>query len=103
MAAQNAKMSFISKFLPVRHAGVFLATALLASCGSSSSSSDTPKRPPQLHLACQTVECECRGEKISLFSDREIAEIAWRQNGDATCPAGFVLEHVRVDFLGRRK
>ena len=100
MAAQNAKMSFISKFLPARHAGVFLATALLASCGSSS---DTPKGPPQLHLACQTVECECRGERVSLFSDREITEIAWRQNGDATCPAGFVLERVRVDFLGRRK
>jgi len=100
MAAQNAKMSFISKILPARHAGVFLATALLASCGSSS---DTPKGPPQLHLACQTVECECRGERVSLFSDREITEIAWRQNGDATCPAGFVLERVRVDFLGRRK
>jgi hypothetical protein len=96
MAAQNAKMSFIRKFVPARHAGVFLATALLTSCGSS----DTPKRPPQLHLACQTVECECRGAKNSLFSD---SEIIWRQNGDATCPAGFVLERVRVDFLGRRK
>ena len=100
MAAQNAKMSFISKFLPARYAGVFLATALLASCGSSS---DTPNGPPQLPLACQTVECECRGAKNSLFSDREITEITWRQNGDATCPAGFVLERVRVDFLGRRK
>ena len=99
MAAQNAKMSFIRKFLPARHAGVFLAAALLASCGSS----DTPKVPPQLHLACQTVECECRGAKNSLFSDREITEITWRQNGDATCPAGFVLERMRVDFLGRRK
>jgi hypothetical protein len=100
MAARNAKMSFISKFLPARHAGVFLATALLVSCGSSSG---TPKGPPQLHLACQTVECECRGERVGLFSDREITEIVWRQNGDATCPTGFVLERVRVDFLGRRK
>ncbi|MFT5488190.1 MAG: hypothetical protein ACI9MU_003115, partial [Alphaproteobacteria bacterium] len=67
------------------------------------SSSDTPKAPPQLHLACQTVDCECRGEKISLFTDREITEIVWRKNGDATCPTGFILERVRVDFLGRRK
>lgn len=100
MTAQNAKMSLIRKFYPARPAGVILATALLASCGSSS---DTPKGPPQLHLACQTVECECRGEKTGLFSDREITEIVWRQNGDATCPKGFVLERVRVDFLGRRK
>lgn len=100
MTAQNAKMSFISKFCPARHVGVFLATALLASCGSGS---EIPKGPPQLHLACQTVECECRGERTSLFSDPEITEIVWRQNGDATCPAGFVLERVRVDFLGRRK
>lgn len=92
-------MSFIRKFLPALHAGIFLAAALLASCGNS----DTPKGPPQLHLACQTVECECRGVKNSLFSDSEITEITWRQNGDATCPAGFVLERVRVDFLGRRK
>lgn len=102
MTAQNAKMSFSSKFYPVRHAGLLLATALLVSCGSTSSS-DTSKRTPQLHLACQTVECECRGEKFHLFSDREITEIVWRQNGDATCPKGFVLERVRVDFLGRRK
>ncbi|MFT5487843.1 MAG: hypothetical protein ACI9MU_002765, partial [Alphaproteobacteria bacterium] len=80
MTAQNAKMSFISKIDTVRHAGVFLAAALLASCGSSS---DKPKAPPQLHLACQTVDCECRGEKISLFTDREITEIVWRKNGDA--------------------
>lgn len=77
-----------------------MLTALLASCGGGSS---TPKGPPQLHLACQTVECECRSEKTSIFADREITEIVWRQNGDATCPAGFVLERVRVDFLGRRK
>ncbi|CAN0589386.1 unnamed protein product, partial [Laminaria digitata] len=79
---------------------VVLVTALLASCGSSS---DSPKRPPQLHLACQTVECECRGERTSIFADREITEIVWRRNGDATCPAGFVLERVEVDFLGRRR
>lgn len=93
-------MSFISKIYPRRHAGVFLAAALLVSCGSSS---DTPKAPPQLHLACQTVDCECRGKSTSIFADREIIDIVWRKNGDATCPKDFELERVRVDFLGRRK
>jgi hypothetical protein len=98
--AQNANMSFISKFDLARHAGVILATALVASCGSSS---DTPKAPPQLHLACQTVACDCRAPKTSLFSDAETVEIIWRKNGDAACPAGFTLERAKVDFLGRRK
>lgn len=100
MTARNLKMSFLQKFIPARPAGVILATTLLASCGSGSA---IPKGPPQLHLACQTVECECRGERNSIFAERETAEIVWRQNGDATCPPGFTLERVRVDFLGRRK
>ena len=91
-------MSFLSKLSPIRHAGVVLACAILASCGSSG-----PDAVPQLHLACQTVECECRDEKTALFTDRKITDIVWRLNGDATCPKGFLLERVRVDFLGRRK
>lgn len=81
-------------------AGLLLSGALLASCGSSSGS---PDAVPQLHLACQTVECECREEKTSVFSDRKTTDIVWRLNGDATCPKGFLLERVRVDFLGRRR
>ena len=93
-------MSLLSKFFRARHAGVVFAYAILASCGTFSSD---PDAVPQLHLACQTVECECRDEKTALFTDRKITEIVWRLNGDATCPKGFVLERVRVDFLGRRK
>jgi len=81
-----------------RIAAALFAVTLLASCGSSA-----PKAVPQLHLACQTVECECRSVKTSLFDDRETAEILWRLNGDASCPKGFVLERVTVDFLGRRR
>jgi hypothetical protein len=81
---------------------MILAATLVASCGSSRSS-DTPTAPPQLHLACQTVECACRGPKTSLFSDAETTDIIWQPNGDAACPAGFTLERVEVDFLGRRK
>jgi len=82
----------------VRVTASLFAVALLVSCGSSG-----PKAVPQLHLACQTVECECRGEKTPLFGDRETTEILWRLNGDASCPKGFVLERVSVDFLGRRR
>lgn len=95
-------MSFLNKLSPARHAGVVLAGFLLVSCGSSSVI-DTSDAVPQLHLACQTVECECRDEKTALFRDRKTTEIVWRLNGDATCPKGFLLERVRVDFLGRRK
>lgn len=100
MLAQNANMLFIPEFYRARAAGVILAATLLASCGSSS---DTPKSPPQLHLACQTVKCDCRAPSTSLFTQGEKTEVIWRQNGDAACPPGFVLERADVDFLGRRQ
>ena len=93
-------MSFVQKIRRPRVAGVFLTAAALTACGGGS---DTAKGPPQLHLACQTVECECRGNRENVFSDRKTTEIVWRLNGDATCPAGFTLERVEVDFLGRKK
>lgn len=95
-------MIFLREISEARQLGVVFATFLLASCGSSSVL-NTSDAVPQLHLACQTVECECRDEKTALFKDRETTEIVWRLNGDATCPKGFVLERVTVDFLGRRK
>ena len=33
-----------------------------------------------------------------MFGDRKMTEIVWRRNGDATRPAGYVLERVEVDF-----
>lgn len=98
MTAQNYKMPFL-KYLPaIRCTGFVFAAAIVASCGSGSESN-----VPQLHLACQTVECECRAEKTEFLKDRETTEIVWRLNGDATCPRGFLLERVEIDFLGRRK
>jgi hypothetical protein len=91
-------MSFPAYRYIARPAALLFAGALLVSCGSRG-----PDAVPQLHLACQTVECECRGEKTPLFGDREITEIVWRLNGDASCPKGFLLERVSVDFLGRRR
>tara|TARA_E500000331_G_scaffold288212_1_gene283562 strand:+ start:223 stop:504 length:282 start_codon:yes stop_codon:yes gene_type:complete len=91
----------LKSILPGRNAaGAIMATAFLYSCGSSSI---TPKDPPQMHLACQTVECECRGKRADIFSDRQVTDIVWQRNGDATCPKGFTLKRVRLDFLGRRK
>jgi len=91
-------MSFPVNRYIVRTTAALFGAALLASCGSSG-----PSEVPQLHLACQTVECECRSEKRPVFGDRETTEIAWRLNGDASCPKGFLLERVSVDFLGRRR
>tara|TARA_R110000868_G_scaffold70902_3_gene208165 strand:+ start:4576 stop:4869 length:294 start_codon:yes stop_codon:yes gene_type:complete len=96
--AQNSTMHLPIQQYLARPLVILVAGTVLAACGSS-----RPDAVPQLHLACQTVECECRDEKIPLFEDRKTTEIVWRQNGDATCPIGFVLERVRVDFLGRRK
>jgi len=79
---------------------VLFASAFLASCGGGSG---VAKAPPQLHLACQTIECECREIESRVFEKRKITDIVWRLNGDATCPFGFVLEKVKVDFLGRRR
>jgi hypothetical protein len=83
-----------------RSIGALFAAAFLASCGGSSG---VAKGPPQLHLACQTIECECREIESELLEKRKITDIVWRLNGDATCPVGFVLEKVEVDFLGRRR
>ena len=94
-------MSFLREYSQLRHAGIVLSLLALSACGIFGS--DTAKGPPQLHLACQTVKCDCRAGNGSLFGDRKTTEIVWRRNGDATCPAGYVLERVEVDFLGRRR
>lgn len=80
---------------------IVLSLLTLSSCGIVGN--DTAKGPRLLHLACQTVECDCRAGNESIFGDRKTTEIVWRRNGDATCPAGYVLERVEVDFLGRRR
>ena len=61
---------------------IVLALLTLSSCGIGGN--DTAKGPPQLHLACQTVECDCRSGNESIFGDRKTTEIVWRRNGDAT-------------------
>ena len=94
-------MSWLRKIYTIRNALLVVSGAALASCGGSGSGN--AKGPPQLHLACQTVICECRDAKTEVFADRKTTDIVWRTNGDATCPTGFVLERVAIDSLGRPK
>ena len=58
---------------------------------------------PKLHLACQTIQCECRSEKKSTSTDGKLVKIIWKPNGDASCPPGYALGKIKLDFLGRRK
>jgi hypothetical protein len=95
-------MAFSNKLLPARHGAIIVSCFLIASCGSSSVN-DTRTEFRQLHLACQTTQCECLDEKKNLLSDRKTTEIKWLLNGDATCPKGFLLKRVDLDFLGRPK
>ncbi len=55
------------------------------------------------HIACQTVECECRASEGGLFGSTKKADIVWRENGEAACPEGFALKRIRRDFLGRER
>ena len=79
---------------------MILTLLALSACGGGNGAA---KNPPQLHLACQTVECECHVEGDGLFGDIKTTEIVWRLNGDAICPPGFVLKRLETDFLGRRR
>ena len=58
---------------------------------------------PKLHLACQTIQCECHSEKKAPTNDHKLAEITWKSNGHASCPPGYTLKKIKLDFLGRRK
>ncbi|MEX2453716.1 MAG: hypothetical protein WD470_03375 [Rhodospirillaceae bacterium] len=59
----------------------------LAACGGRGDDSG----PPQLNLACQIVPCECVQEGGGMFLTRDKAELVWKENGDAACPAGYML------------
>ena len=83
------------------------AVALLMLLLGACSSSDEPPPPfgleMGLNLACQTVECECRDNKETLFSKGNTADIVWKPTGDASCPAGFELKKIEKNVLGGRK
>ena len=62
---------------------------VLAACAQATQS------PASLALACQTRECVCIPENQSIFASGDTAPLQWKQNGDAYCPEGYVLELVR--------
>ena len=49
---------------------------------------------PLLALACQTTKCTCLPKSSASFlakpGDRSVP-VLWKQNGDAYCPADYVL------------
>ena len=57
----------------------------LGGCGSA-------RKPPDLALACQTMDCVCVAAAASPFSARRETAPLWRADGDAYCPDGFALE-----------
>ena len=67
------------------------APLVLAACTQTTQSPDT------LALACQTRECICVPENQSIFASGDTAPLQWKQNGDAYCPEGYVLELVRKE------
>ena len=81
------------RFLPL----AALALSLTA-CGSGPSGP-----PPELHLACQTIQCECIEQVDSLFTKRKKTEIVWARDGKPGCPANYLLRPAETDFLGRPK
>ena len=67
------------------------APLLLAACAQ------TTQSPETLALACQTRECICVPETQAIFASDDTAPLQWKQNGDAYCPEGYVLELVRKE------
>lgn len=65
--------------------GIAVTTLVLAACGGE----ELP--PPDMALACQTMECECTEVTGTLFSKAKTESVGWRLNGDAYCRAGYAL------------
>lgn len=60
----------------------------LAACGSNSA---IEEKPADLRLACKTLPCDCVETADGLFMTRKTTDIAWKENGDPYCPAGYQL------------
>ena len=68
-----------------------LAPLALAACVQSSPS------PESLALACQTRDCICVAETQTIFETGDTAPLQWKQNGDAYCQDGYMLQLVTDD------
>jgi len=71
-----------------------LAPIALAACAQ------TPQSTESMALACQTTECICVEETQSIFESGGKAPVQWKQNGDAFCQDGYVLQRVTEEKQG---
>ena len=74
------------RFLKMRIPWLAPAVLLLAACAND------PVAEPNLALACQTVECTCVAKKAEFLKKRRVDKVKWRENGDAYCAEGYVLQ-----------
>lgn len=71
--------------------------AIIAVALSLSACAKTLPDDPKLALACQTKDCICTEQVLPVFWPPETVPILWQANGDAHCPAGYVLQLVSQD------
>ena len=65
---------------------------VVIACLFAGACANDPVAEPKLALACQTMKCTCIAVKAEFLKKRRVEEVLWRQNGDAYCPEGFVLQ-----------
>lgn len=65
-----------------------LAAVLLGACAGDE---PMPGGTPELAKACAVRPCRCLSDSVPFFFVRESAPVQWLENGDASCPDGFVL------------
>lgn len=77
------------------------ATALrlfaIAAALAASACAETLPNDPKLALACQTRDCVCTEQSQPVFGPAATVPILWQPNGDAYCPADYVLKIVTED------
>ena len=69
----------------------------IAAALAASACAETLPNDPKLALACQTRDCVCTEQPQPVFGPAETVPILWQPNGDAYCPAGYVLKIVTED------
>ena len=66
-----------------------LLAVVLCALGACAGS---PEAGRDMALTCATTACECVTPKVSPFGKSDPGPVLWRENGDAYCPEGQVLQ-----------
>jgi hypothetical protein len=65
---------------------------LLAGCGVFG---DAPEDQARLALACEVAHCHCIAPRGGIFDSSTTEQaVAWRADGSAYCPTGFLLSRL---------